>query len=146
MEFRTLTETDIPSLIDLYKQLDPVNESMELEESKQIWEKICEDKNIKYFVAVDGDKVVATCWSCLMPNMTHHGRPICFIENVVTHKDYRKQGLGKKVIQMATEDAKENNCYMVCLLSNSKRTEAHKFYEKIGFNGECKKGFVMRFE
>lgn len=46
MEFRTLTETDIPSLIDLYKQLDSVNESMELEESKQIWKKICEDKNI----------------------------------------------------------------------------------------------------
>ena len=37
MEFRTLTETDIPSLIDLYRQLDPINESMELEESKQIW-------------------------------------------------------------------------------------------------------------
>lgn len=75
MEFRTLTKNDIPSLIDLYKQLDPINESMQLEESQEIWKKICENKSIKYFVAVDGDKVVATCWSCLMPNMTHHGLP-----------------------------------------------------------------------
>lgn len=146
IEFRTLQEKDISSLLDLYVQLDPINESLELEESKTVWKRICENKTIKYFVAVDGDKVVSTCWTCIIPNMTHHGRTICFIENVVTHNDYRKMGLAKKVIQMATDDAKANGCYMACLLSNAKRTEAHKFYEKIGFKGDSKKGFVMKFE
>lgn len=146
MEFRTLIEKDLPSLLDLYVQLDPVNDYLELEEAQKIWKRISENKNIKYFVAVDKDKVVATCWSAIIPNMTHHGGLICFIENVVTHKDYRKQGLGRKVIEMATEDAKANNCYMACLLSNVKRTEAHKFYESIGFAGDTKKGFVKYLE
>lgn len=146
IQFRTLQKKDIPSLLQLYIQLDPVNDFLEVEEAQDIWEKISKNENIKYFVAVDDDKVVSTCWSCLIPNMTHHGGTICFIENVVTDINYRKMGLAKKVIQMAIDDAKENNCYMACLLSNTKRTEAHKFYEKIGFKGDIKKGFVMKFE
>lgn len=146
IEFRTLTKEDIPSLMELYVQLDPVNNSdYNLEESGQIWERICENKSIKYFGAFDGNKVVSSCWSCLMPNMTHHGGTVCFIENVITHQDYRKQGLARKVIEMAVEDARKNDCYMACLLSNSKRKEAHEFYKKIGFDGDCKKGFVIRF-
>lgn len=146
IEFRTLTKKDIPSLMELYVQLDSVNNSnYNIEESEQIWERISKNKSIKYFVAADGEKIVSTCWTCLMPNMTHHGREICFIENVVTHKDYRKQGLGRKVIEMAIEDARAHNCYMVCLLSGASRTEAHDFYRKLGFSGDSKKGFVIRF-
>ena len=48
-------------------------------------------------------------------------------------------------MEMAIEYAKENNCYKVTLQSGIKRTEAHKFYEKIGFNGGAKRAFELRF-
>lgn len=80
----------------------------------------------------------------IIPNLTAHGRSICFLENVVTDSAYRKQGLASKVIEMAIEDAKSHSCYKVILQSNCKRTEAHKFYENLGFDGNLKKAFDLR--
>jgi len=53
--------------------------------------------------------------------------------------------LGKAIIDKAVDYAKEQNCYKVMLQSSSKRIEAHKFYEKIGFDGDSKRGFQIRF-
>ena len=147
IEFRQLTQKDLPSLLELYVQLDENNKDLTTESSIPIWEEISKNPNIKYFGAVDtanGDRVVSTCFTMIIPNLTAHGRPICFLENVVTDSAYRKQGLARKVIEMAIEDAKSHNCYKVILQSNCKRTEAHKFYENLGFDGNLKKAFDLR--
>ena len=145
MEIRELTEKDLPSLLDLYIQLSESNKNLTLDESKKIWmNEIEENKNRKYFGAVEDGKVLSTCYCVIIPNLTNFNQPICFVENVVTDKNYRKQGLGKRVIEKAIETAKENNCYKVILLSGIARKEAHQFYEKIGFDGESKKAFDMR--
>ena len=131
IEFRQLTQKDLPSLLELYVQLDENNKDLTTESSIPIWEEISKNPNIKYFGAVDtanGDRVVSTCFTMIIPNLTAHGRSICFLENVVTDSAYRKQGLARKVIEMAIEDAKSHNCYKLILQSNCKRTEAHKFY------------------
>ena len=147
IEFRQLTQKDLPSLLELYVQLDENNKDLTTESSIPIWEDISKNPNIKYFGAVDtanGDRVVSTCFTMIIPNLTAHGRSICFLENVVTDSAYRKQGLARKVIEMAIEDAKSHNCYKVILQSNCKRTEAHKFYENLGFDGNLKKAFDLR--
>ena len=144
IEFRLLTEKDLPSLLNLYVQLDENNKDLTEEGSLPVWDEISRNSNIKYFGAFDGDKVVSTCFTMIIPNLTAQGRSICFLENVVTDSAYRKQGLAKRVIEMAIEDAKSHNCYKVILQSNCKRTEAHKFYEKLGFDGNLKKAFDLR--
>jgi len=40
--------------------------------------------------------------------------------------------------------AQERHCYKVILQSGTARTEAHRFYEHMGFNGSSKKAFDMR--
>ncbi len=146
INFRLLTEKDIPSLLELYVQLDENNRDLTTEASLPVWKTISKNQNIKYFGAFDEDKIVSTCFTMIIPNLTAQGRSICFMENVVTHKDYRKQGLARKVIEMAIEDARANNCYKVILQSNCKRTEAHKFYEHLGFDGNLKKAFDLRIK
>lgn len=63
IEYRLLTEDDIPSLLELYVQLDEVNRGLMLEESREHWKEIQGNKSIKCFGAVDDGKVVASCWS-----------------------------------------------------------------------------------
>lgn len=116
------------------------------EETKGNWKEIEEDANIQYFGAIDGGKVVSTCYAVYIPNLTRNNRGICFIENVVTDKNYRKQGLASQVMDMAISFAKEKNCYKVILQSGISRTEAHRFYERKGFRGDSKKAFDMRLE
>jgi GNAT superfamily N-acetyltransferase len=48
-------------------------------------------------------------------------------------------------MEMAIEYAREEECYKVVLQSGIKRTAAHKFYETIGFSGETKRAFELRF-
>lgn len=146
MEFRTLTGADLTSLLELYRQLDEDDEQSTLEQSERLWEEIESDPNIQYFGAVDNGKVVSTCYAVYIPNLTRGNRGICFIENVVTDKEYRKLGLASKVIDMAIEFAKEHHCYKAILQSGISRTEAHQFYEKKGFNGTSKKAFDMRLD
>lgn len=145
MEFRELNKDDIPSLLELYVQLSNENDGFDIQKATKIWaEEIENNKNIHYFGAVENDKVLSTCYCVIIPNLTRGCRSICFIENVVTHKDFRKQGLARKVIEMAVETARKNNCFKVILQSGSGRKEAHKFYEDLGFAGDTKKAFDMR--
>ena len=144
MEFRRLTEADLQSLLELYKQLQPDDEPAPADDSKRVWKEIEGNPNIRYFGAIDDGKVVSTCYAVYIPNLTRNNRGICFIENVVTDKDYRNRGLASKVIDMAVSYAKEKNCYKVMLQSSAARTDAHRFYENQGFDGDSKKAFDMR--
>lgn len=147
MEIRELKNEDLKSLLELYVQLDENNKNLSVEDSSILWnEKIEQSQNIRYFGAIEDGRVVSTCYAVIIPNLTNFNKSICFVENVVTDKNFRNQGLAKKVIQKAVDFAKANNCYKIILQSGIARTEAHKFYEKIGFNGNSKKAFDMRLE
>jgi GNAT superfamily N-acetyltransferase len=135
---------DLLQILELYKQLNPSNNDFTTDEANKIWDKI-EINEIKYFVGKQDGMIIASCYISIIPNLTFNGKSIGFIENVITDEKYRRQGIGKKVIEMAIEYAKKENCYKVVLQSGIKRTTAHKFYEAIGFNGESKKAFEMRF-
>ena len=145
MEFRTLTGSDLGSLVELYQQLDP-KDGLSAEACEAAWKEIEKNPDIRYFGAVEGGKVVSTCYAVIIPNLTRGCRGICFIENVVTDREYRNRGLASRVIGMAVDFAKERYCYKVILQSGKARTEAHRFYERIGFDGESKKAFDMRLE
>ena len=145
MEFRTLTGSDLGSLLELYKQLDP-EDGLSAEAGEAAWKEIEKNPDIRYFGAVEDGKVVSTCYAAVIPNLTRNCRGICFIENVVTDKKYRNRGLASRVIDMAVGFAKERRCYKVILQSGKARTEAHRFYERMGFDGESKKAFDMRLE
>ena len=146
MEFRKLTVSDLPSLLELYRQLDENDDQYSFEQSKKGWDEIEDNSNIQYFGAIDDGKVVSTCYAVYIPNLTRGSRGICFIENVVTDKEYRNRGLASKVIEMAIAFAKEHHCYKAILQSGTSRTEAHRFYENKGFNGTSKKAFDMRLD
>ena len=146
MEFRTLTASDLESLLALYRQLDKDDDEPSMEQSEKAWKEIEKNGNIQYFGAVDGGRVVSTCYAVFIPNLTRGNRGICFIENVVTDREYRHRGLASRVIDMAVEFAKEHHCYKVILQSGKARTDAHRFYESKGFDGESKKAFDMRLE
>jgi GNAT superfamily N-acetyltransferase len=147
MEYEIGNKNDLNGILELLKQLGENNGSSEnndFEYLNNIWNKI-ENNNIKYFLAKDNCEIVGLCYICIIPNLTYNGKSIGYIENVIVDKNYRKKGIGKKIMEMAIEYAKANNCYKAVLQSGIKKVEAHKFYEKIGFNGESKKAYEIRF-
>jgi GNAT superfamily N-acetyltransferase len=79
-----------------------------------------------------------------VPNLTRGARPYAVIENVVTHPDLRRTGLGSSVLQELLSRCWEAGCYKVMLLSAAERGAAHEFYERNGFDKHAKQGFIIR--
>ena len=143
IEYGILLRDELFSLLDLYKQLNPEDNIINEITIKNILENI-KNQNIKYFVAKENGNIVASCYICIIPNLTRGGKSIGFIENVITDIKYRKKGIGKKIMENAINYGKEQDCYKIILQSGKERTDAHKFYESMGFDGESKKAFELR--
>lgn len=146
MEIRRLTRADLPSLLQLYAQLDARDAALPHDEAGAIWAQAEGQGNIVYLGAVEAGRVVSTCYLALIPNLTRGGRPIGFVENVVTDAAFRRQGLARRVLQEAIRIAREAGCYKVMLASGAGRTQAHALYESLGFDGQSKRAFDLRLE
>ena len=145
MEIRKISQKDLDTLMDLYVQLSPINEGLPAQKRDEIWEQIQNDDKITYLGAYENDKLIATCFLTIIPNFSNQGRPIGFIENVVTDEKWRGKGVGSQLLKKAIELAKEQNCYKVFLESGITRTGAHDFYRSLGFDDTSKKAFIIRF-
>lgn len=144
MTVRRIKRTDLENLLLLYEHLHERDIITPKETREKILDKIIDSDCFVYFVIEIDNVLVCSCNLTIIPNLTRGGKSIGLIENVVTHLDYRNKGLGKLIMNTAVEFAKKQNCYKVMLLSDSKRTEAHKFYESLGFNSDSKIGFVKK--
>ena len=146
MEIRRLTRADLPSLLRLYRHLDAADEPVSPARAEEVWAQIGAQGNIVYIGAVEAGEVVSACYIALIPNLTRGGRPIGFVENVVTDADHRRQGLARRVLTEAVRIAREAGCYKVMLQSGAGRTHAHALYESLGFDGQAKRAFDLRLE
>ena len=141
---RKAEKVDLPQILALYRELQPDDPPINEDLATVVWEQAV-NNGVTYFVAESEGTIVATCYIAIIPNITRQCAPIGFIENIITSAPCRRFGIGKKLLGAAVEYAKAQGCYKVTLQSNIKRTEAHEFYESIGFDGNSKRAFEMRF-
>ncbi|MBQ1592380.1 MAG: GNAT family N-acetyltransferase [Treponema sp.] len=140
---REANKNDLNALLELYLYLHEDSIPNQDEHLENTWKQIMEDKNHHLIVnEVDG-KIVSSCVCVIIPNLTRNVRPYAFVENVVTHADYRKKGYASECLNYAKAIAKKENCYKMMLLTGSKREETLRFYEKAGYNSKDKTAFVQ---
>lgn len=137
-------ESDLPEILRLYRQLNPDDPEISLERARDLWN--ATPGLVRYFVAATPGGLVGSCNVSILPNLTRGGRPFAVIENVVVDDKFRRAGIGRTIMDRAVEFARSRNCYKVVLTSSRKRTEAHRFYESIGFDGNSKVGFERRLD
>ena len=138
---------DLPGLLALYQFLNPDDPLLSVDDGLQRhWQDILDNEALHYVVARVEGKLVSTCNLTVVPNLTRSARPYGLIENVVTHPDYRRRGMGIQVLQYALAIAWKQECYKVMLLTGSKQESTLRFYEQAGFKRGEKTGFVARPE
>jgi len=57
-----------------------------------------------------------------------------FLEDVFVKEEYRSRGLGKQIVNLAIEHARQSGAYKLIANSRSSRTNVHEFYKKLGFS------------
>lgn len=135
---RQATEADLPRVVELLSQLGPDNPDREglstpLSYRYHMVFRQTVGAGQRLFVVEDGGRIAGTLGLVIVPNLSHRGTPYAIIENVVVDEKSRSRGLGETLIRAAIAEAKAAGCYKVSLTSNKRRTEAHRFYERLGF-------------
>lgn len=95
---------------------------------------IAEDPNQFLAVAEQGGAVVGTLQLTFIPGLSHKGGWRGQIEAVRVAASQRGQGLGERMMRWAVGECRARGCRMVQLSTNMTRTDAHRFYERLGFS------------
>ena len=145
-KIRTIQNDEQHSLIALYKHLNPEDPPIEEQTLHNVWDQFIHDPKITCIVVEEGGQLIASCTLVIVPNLTRSARPYGLIENVITHPDYRKRGIGKQMLQYALKLAWKENAYKVMLLTGRKDEKVFQFYEHAGFKRGIKTGFIAKPE
>lgn len=139
---REAVYNDLGQMLELYLFLHEDQIPENDEHLTKTWEQIVEDPNHHLIVnEVDG-RIVSSCVCVIIPNLTRNVRPYAFIENMVTHKDFRGKGYASACLDFARHIAENENCYKMMLLTGSKKKETLRFYENAGYNSSDKTAFI----
>jgi GNAT superfamily N-acetyltransferase len=84
-------------------------------------------------VADLGGEVVGTFQFAVLRGLSHLGRPVAQVESVHVAQSQRSKGIGEAMMIWAINEARRNGCYRLQLTSNKGRTDAHRFYRRLGF-------------
>jgi len=82
---------------------------------------------------LDGE--VAGCLSTSTMRVLHRPAPVGRISMMVVDEVRRGRGIGARMVRAAEQALAESGCYMVEVTSNLRRTAAHSFYERLGYEG-----------
>ena len=129
---RSAVETDLPSLLTLYSELNPDDAPLSQESADAIWASISRQQGRTVLVAETDDTVVGTADCMVLPNLTRGGRSILFVENVVVAGSCQRQGIGQQLMEAAVHLGESAGCYKVQLLAADDEY-VHTFYESCGF-------------
>lgn len=143
MIIREAKHKDLNEILELYLYLHEKTLPEDTKHLRNTWENIIKDENHHLIVCEVEERIVASCVCVIIPNLTRNVRPYAFVENVVTHGDYRKKGYAMACLNYAKEIAKDNQCYKMMLLTGSKEESTLKFYENAGYNSSDKTAFIQ---
>lgn len=141
---RDVADGELFALLCLYAHLHPEDEMLPLGDAMPTWKILRQDPNQHFLGAYWNGSLVSTCTLVVIPNLTRGGRPYGLVENVVTHLDYQRRGLGTAILETALQAAWKRSCYKVMLMTGSTNEATLRFYENAGVQRGDKTGFVAR--
>ncbi|WP_439575147.1 GNAT family N-acetyltransferase [Phreatobacter sp.] len=97
------------------------------------------------FVAEQAGRVVGTYQLTVLPGLAERGRARGKIESVHVDPSLRGSGIGGAMMRHAIGQARVLGIGLLELSSNKSRTDAHRFYERLGF-ARSHEGFKMALD
>jgi GNAT superfamily N-acetyltransferase len=141
LTIREATVADLPAIVrmladdHLGSAREAVTEPLP-ESYQQAFAAIAHDPNNIVLVAVLDDVVVGTLQLTFTPSLSYRGGTRATVESVRTDAPLRGQGIGRALMEEAIARARARGCVLMQLSTHQTRTDAHRFYERLGFQGQ----------
>ena len=121
------------NMSDVYEIINLLQSISEFKPSKKEYKNICEEffeqSNVYSFVAVIDNMIVG--YGAIIVEMKIRGGKLGHIEDIVTHENYRRRGVGKAILKCLIDLARNSGCYKVALQCKHHNIA---FYEKNGYS------------
>lgn len=131
---RTATIADLPTILDLLATLDSAGTPpMDLAQAEVVFTRMQVYPSYRIWLVEAGREILGTYSLMIMDNLGHRGAPEAIVENVAVVAAARGRGIGRLMMEHAMAEARAAGCYKLVLSSNAARTEAHAFYDALGF-------------
>lgn len=148
LKFEPAVLKDLPAMVQLLGQLFAQEAEFSPDATKQdaALKMIFADAKLgRLFVARDGAKVVAMA-SLLFTVSTAEGGRAALFEDLVVHPDYRKQGIGARLLEYVIEQARADGVLRLTLLTDMQNEQAQALYRRLGFVGSPMKPMRLKIK
>lgn len=136
LQLRRARREDVRAIVALYADdmLGRTRETLDdLAPYEAAFAAIDADARQELMVAELDGRIVGTLQLTIIPQLSHRGQTVAQVEAVRVAGELRGRGLGQKMMEWAIERARAAGCRRVQLTSNKARSDAHRFYERLGF-------------
>jgi GNAT superfamily N-acetyltransferase len=97
------------------------------------FDEIDRDPHNQLVIAEADGEVIGTLQLTFIPYLTHQGGKRAQVEAVRVNERYRGHGVGGRLFEWAIVRAREEQCRLVQLTTDNTRSDAQRFYERLGF-------------
>ena len=138
LTFRRATQADVPAIIALLAD-DVLGASREasgpesLSKYLSAFRAVDADLNQFLLVVEDGAQIVGTLQLTFIAGLSRGGLKRGLIEAVRVARERRGDRIGEAMIAWAIETCRREGCGIVQLTTDKSRTDAHRFYDRLGF-------------
>ncbi len=153
LTFRDAAPADLPTILPLMHAgdargadtppLDPA--TLADPRYRAAFDAIVADPAHRLIVAEQDGEIVGTLQISIIPGLSRFGTKRGMLEHVHVRADLRGSGFGTDMVKWAIEQCRQAGCSLVQLTSNKVRTDAHRFYRKLGFEASHE-GFKLYFD
>jgi GNAT superfamily N-acetyltransferase len=95
--------------------------------------RISDSPDNELYVTVSDAEVIGSFQLTFVPAITNRGTLRCVLEAVQVRSDQRSRGVGAMMVAFAEGRARARGAGIVQLTSNKRRLDAHRFYERLGY-------------
>jgi GNAT superfamily N-acetyltransferase len=134
---REATRDDVPALVALIAE-DELGTGGDdaaagMDPYLRAFEAIAADPAHLLVAVESAGEVVGTLQLSVLPGLARRGAPRGQLEAVHVRADHQGSGIGSAMVRWAVEEARRRGCALVQLTSQQRRTDAHRFYLRLGF-------------
>jgi GNAT superfamily N-acetyltransferase len=138
LTFRRATEADVPAIIRMLAddRLGASRETLEAESLPRYLDAfriIDADANQFLLVVDDGTEIVGTLQLTFIAGLARGGLKRGLVEAVRVSSDRRGEKIGEAMLAWAVDKCRREGCGIVQLTTDKSRTDAHRFYDRLGF-------------
>lgn len=136
LSFRTATKDDMPVIVALLAD-DEIGENREIaavsDEYVKAFAAMEREHYNRMLLAEDAGKIVGCLQLAFVPGLSRKGTKRAVIESVRVAAAARGKSVGTALMKEAIRLAREGGCGLVQLTSDNRRSRAHLFYRRLGF-------------